>query len=223
MEKYLSILAGCKLFQDVSCENIFGLLDSLNASIKTFPKNSYIYSAGDSIEKIGILLSGSLLIQHDDFWGNRSIVRKIDVGDMFGESYASNQIPPIINDVITTSDSKVVFLDINKILKVCLSSWQFHSIIIENLFEVISEKNRSLVEKLSYLSKRTTREKVISYLSDQAKFYNSNEFFIPFNRQELADFLSVDRSALSSELGKLRDCGKLKFQRNKFVLLNVME
>ncbi|MBR5192203.1 MAG: winged helix-turn-helix domain-containing protein, partial [Clostridia bacterium] len=105
------------------------------------------------------------------------------------------------------------------IITVCSSACRFHSMVVQNLFFSISQKNKTLVQKIGHISKRTTREKLISYLSEEAKRQNSASFTIPFNRQQLADFLSVDRSAMSNELCKMRDEGLLEFEKNQFKLL----
>ena len=123
------------------------------------------------------------------------------------------------SDVLALEDSTVIFFDVKRILTSCSNACRFHSIVVQNLFFAISEKNRKLVQKIGHMSKRTTREKLISYLSEQAKKQNSANFTIPFNRQQLADFLSVDRSAMSNELCKMRDEGLLEFEKNKFRLL----
>ena len=112
-----------------------------------------------------------------------------------------------------------IYFDVNKILGTCSSACRFHALVVHNLFFAMSDKNRKLVQKLGHMSKRSTREKLISYLSEEAKQQNSGTFTIPFNRQQLADFLSVDRSAMSNELCKMRDEGLLLFEKNKFTLL----
>lgn len=138
---------------------------------------------------------------------------------MFGEAYAAPESGPLMNDVLAVEDSAVIFLDIGKLLTVCPNGCKFHAMAVKNLFFAISEKNRKLVRKLGYMSRRTTREKLIAYLSEEAKRQNSGAFSIPFNRQQLADFLSVDRSAMSNELCKLRDEGLIEFEKNRFRLL----
>ena len=138
---------------------------------------------------------------------------------MFGEAYVSPGSGPILNDVIAVDNSTVIFFDVRKMLNVCSSACRFHSIVLQNLFFAISDKNRKLVQKLGHISKRTTREKLISYLSEEAKKQNSSSITIPFNRQQLADFLSVDRSAMSNELCRMRNEGLLTFEKNQFTLL----
>ena len=138
---------------------------------------------------------------------------------MFGEAYVAPDSGAILNDVVAVRDSAVIFFDVARILMVCSSTCKFHSTVVQNLFFAISEKNRKLVQKLAHMEKRSIRKKLISYLSEEAKRQNSGSFTIPFNRQQLADFLSVDRSAMSNELCKMRDEGLLIFEKNKFTLL----
>ena len=168
---------------------------------------------------ITVLVEGNLHIRKDDYWGNRSILGQIAVGEMFGEAYVAPESGALMNDVIAVEDSAVLFLDMKRIITTCSSACRFHAIVIQNLFFAISEKNRKLVQKLGHMSQRTTRDKLISYLSEEAKRQNSASFVIPFNRQQLADFLSVDRSAMSNELCKMRKDGLLEFNKNKFRLL----
>ena len=143
----------------------------------------------------------------------------IGAGEMFGEAYVAPESGVLLNDVLAVEDYTVIFFDVKRIITVCSSACRFHSMVVQNLFFAISEKNRKLVQKLGYMSRRTTREKLIAYLSEEAKRQNSSEFSIPFNRQQLADFLSVDRSAMSNELCKMRDEGLLEFEKSAFKLL----
>ena len=218
MKKYISVLKNSKLFHGTEESDIYSILNCFQAKVLHYKKGEYIIRHGDVINNIMILLDGCLCIQRDDYRGNRSIVNIVNIGEMFGEAYTAHDSKPILNDVTAIKDSSVIFLNINKVLNICSSSCQFHSYIIQNLYFAVSEKNQLLVQKLGYMSKRTTREKLISYLSDQAKIQGSNSFTIPMNRQQLADFLSVDRSAMSNELCKMRDEGLIVFNKNKFTL-----
>ena len=138
---------------------------------------------------------------------------------MFGEAYVAPESGSLLNDVVAVDDSAAIFFDVKRILTTCSSACRFHTMVVQNMFFAISEKNRKLVQKLGHMSKRSTREKLISYLSEEAKRHSSSSFTIPFNRQQLADFLSVDRSAMSSQLCKMRDEGLLKFEKYQFKLL----
>ncbi|MBE6894028.1 MAG: Crp/Fnr family transcriptional regulator [Ruminococcaceae bacterium] len=219
MEKYIPIMKNCDIFAGVQESEISAMLGCMQASIVQYKKGEYIFRQGESIHSIALLLSGRLHIQKDDYWGNRSIINDIHQGEMFGEAYAMQSDDVFLNDAVAVENSTVVFFDINRMLATCSASCHFHNTVIQNLFVAISAKNRKLVQKLGHISRRSTREKLISYLSEEAKRHGSGSFSIPFNRQQLADFLSVDRSAMSSELCKMRDEGLLNFNKNNFTLL----
>lgn len=219
MKQFIPILKQTKLFSGVGDDEIYSMLSCLGASLRVYKKGDFVLRQGELLNSILVLAEGNLHIQSDDYWGNRSILGEISAGEMFGEAYAAPESGALMNDVVAVTDSTVVYFDVNRILTTCSSACRFHAIVVQNLFFAISEKNRKLVQKLGVLSKRTTREKLISYLSEQAKKQNSASFSIPFNRQQLADFLSVDRSAMSNELCKMRDEGMIRFEKNSFILL----
>lgn len=219
MEKYIPVLKRTKLFSGVGEDEISAMLKCLQAKQYNYKKGDYVFRQGEYLNTITVLVAGKLHIQRDDYWGNRSIISLIDIGEMFGESYAAPDSGALPNDVVAIEDSTVILFDVRRILTVCSSACKFHSLVVQNLFFAISEKNRKYVQKLGHMEKRTTREKLISYLSEEAKRQNSGTFTIPFNRQQLADFLSVDRSAMSNELSKMRDDGLLTYEKNRFTLL----
>ena len=219
MEKYVPILKRTQLFSGVGEEEIGAMLNCLQARLCTYKKGEYVLRQGEHLDKILVLVGGKLHIQRDDYWGNRSIINMVSIGEMFGEAYVAPESGTLMNDVLAVEDSAVIFFDVKRIITVCSAACRFHSMVVQNLFFAISEKNRKLVQKLTFMTKRTTREKLIAYLSEEAKRQNSSEFSIPFNRQQLADFLSVDRSAMSNELCKMRDEGLIEFEKSYFKLL----
>ena len=219
MKKYIPILKRTKLFAGVTDEEIGVMLSCLDARLHTYKKGEYVLRQGEHLNCITVLVDGELHIQRDDYWGNRAIINRIAVGEVFGEAYIAPESGALLNDVVAVEDSAVIFFDVRRIITVCSSACRFHSMVMQNLFFAISEKNRTLVQKLGHISKRTTREKLISYLSEEAKRQNQSSFTIPFNRQQLADFLSVDRSAMSNELCKMRNEGLIEFEKNQFRLL----
>ena len=218
MKNFIDVLKRTKLFSGVSEEEILLMSSCLDAKLKEYKKGEYVFRQGQHISQITVLLKGNLHIQKDDYWGNRTIVNNISVGEIFGEAYIAPESGALLNDVVAVEDSSVAFFDVKKIITACPSACRFHSMVAQNLFFAISEKNKRLVQKISHISKRSTREKLTSYLSEEAKRQNSASFVIPFNRQQLADFLSVDRSAMSNELCKMRDEGLLSFEKNRFLL-----
>jgi len=219
MKEFIPVLRRSKLFSGVGEEDLTAMLGCLQATKRNVSKDEYVYRQGENLGDITILAKGRLHICRDDFWGNRSIIGIVGPGDIFGEAYASPDSGPLLNDVIAVEDSTVIRFDVRRLLNVCPSACRFHAMTVENLFYMVSEKNRSLVRKLGHMSRRTTREKLMSYLSDEAGRQRSNSFTIPFNRQQLADFLSVDRSAMSAELGRMKEEGLLTFEKNRFTLL----
>jgi len=218
MDKFIPVLKRTKLFAGVGDEDIVSMLSCLGARLCTYKKGEYVLRQGERLNDILVLAEGSLHIQKDDYWGNRSILGHIAVGEIFGEAYTAPESGTLLNDVIAVESSAVFFFDVKRVITTCSSACRFHAMVVQNLFFAISEKNRSLVRKLDYLSRRSTREKLIAYLSEEAKRQNSAYITIPFNRQQLADYLSVDRSAMSNELCKMRDDGLLEFEKNRFKL-----
>ncbi len=219
MKKYIPILKKTQLFRGIGDDEICSMLDCLSAEVKSYKKGEYVLRQGEHISAVSVLVEGQLHIQQDDYWGNSNIINNIDTGEMFGESYITPKSEAMLNNVIAAKDSAVMFFDAKKIITACPSACRFHSAVIQNLFFSISDKNRKLVQKLRHMSKRTTRGKLLSYLSEESSRQNSSAFTIPFNRQQLADFLSVDRSAMSNELCKMRDEGLIEFSKNRFRLI----
>lgn len=218
MKEYIPILKKMKLFEGVDDNGIAAMLECLNARLCNYKKGEFVFRQGDIITCFAVPVEGRLLIQSDDYWGNRSIISAVEVGELFGEAYAAGN-EPFPNSTMAVEESKVILFDANGIMGGCAESCKFHSLVVQNLFFIISEKNRRLMQKLGYMSKRTMREKLISYLSEEAKRSRSGTFSIPFDRQQLADFLSVERSAMSRELCRMRDEGMLLFRKNTFTLL----
>jgi len=218
MKKFIPVLKRTKLFSGVGDDDIGIMLSCLGARLLTYKKGEYVLRQGEHLSDILVLAEGRLHIQRDDYWGNRSILGHIGEGEIFGEAYAAPESGALLNDVIAVEDSSAFFFDVKRVISTCSSACRFHTMVVQNLFFAVSEKNRGLVQKLDYMSRRTTREKLLSYLSEEAKKQNSASITIPFNRQQLADYLSVDRSAMSNELCKMRDEGLLEFERNRFRL-----
>lgn len=218
--KDIEILAKSALFSEINPDDISAMLSCLAARSCEYDKERYIYSLGDIVKSVGIVLTGGVYVVNEDFWGNRSIVSKLGPSDMFGESFSfaeEDGLLPI--SVITSEKSRVLFIDYRKIITTCSSGCVFHTALIRNMVHILAEKNILLMQKIEHMAKRSTREKVLSFLSEQASKAGAAKFEIHFNRQELADFLAVDRSALSSELGRMRDEGILHFNKNHFELL----
>lgn len=205
------------LMQGLNEQEISLILNCLQAKIKKYEKGETIFQEGEKIEEIGIIFSGTVTVQRNDYWGNRSIVALLGEMDVFGETFAClNQASDV--QVIAEEASEILFLQVNRVLTTCPSSCQFHNRLIRNLLEICARKNYQMNVKVDILSQKTTREKLLTFLSRQAIRLGKQQFEIPFNRQQLADYLSVDRSAMTVELGKLKREGIIDFQKNVFTL-----
>lgn len=214
---FIKIRASC-LFPGINDEELTGMLRCLNAKIVNFSKGEYILRPGDTVESIGLIVSGSIFIIQEDFWGNRNILSSIEQGQCFGETFACAPGAILNVSVVTQSQATVLFLNVKRILTICPSACAHHSRIIRNLLSDLANKNLRFNEKVTHLGQRTTRAKLLSYLSAEAQRHNRAEFDIPFSRQQLADYLSVERSGLSLELCKMRDEGLLEFNKSHFIL-----
>jgi CRP-like cAMP-binding protein len=207
------------LFKGITGPELEKLFGCISARQKKIEKNGYVFMAGMEPDWAGLLLSGALHMVRDDFWGNRSIVSRIEPGEIFGETFVLGEIKRMPLSVVAVEKSEVFLFDTGRIVNVCSSVCPFHTRVIKNMIRILALKNSTLVTKIEHLTRRTTREKLLSYLSVEARLAKSGSFEIPFTRQELADYLSIDRSAMSAELGRMRDQGLIRFKKNHFELL----
>lgn len=222
-EKYIVTLQNNPLFHDIPIMDIPLLLNRLHASIKSYTKNSYIKNSGEPADFIGIVLTGEIHIIQDDYYGNRSIIASVIENEIFGEAFSCANIKQLPVDIIAANDCTILFLNSNILLSSCDGNCSFHHKLINNLLHIIAVKNMMLNQKLTYSSHKTTKEKLLAYLNDMAKQNASDEFTIPFNRQQLADYLGIERSAMSTEITKLAKAGILETQRNHFKLIKTLE
>lgn len=209
----------CELFTDILEDDIKKMLICLNAKAKKYDKNSVVILAEDAITSIGIVLSGSVQIIKEDYFGNKNILTELSALEIFAETFVCAGVKKSPVTVISITECEILFVDYSKIITTCSSVCGFHARLIANMLKLIANKNLLLSTKIALISRRTTREKLLSYLAAQADKEQSKCFSIPFSRADLADFLCADRSALSRELCRLRDDGILQFKGNSFELL----
>lgn len=214
----LQFLSKTVLFRDTTPEEIQSMLTCLQAQTKHFPRGRVIYRVGDIVHCVGLVLSGSVSIENDDVWGNKSILDQAGPGQVFAETYACVSDEPLMISVVAAEPTEILFLDMRRVLHTCSNACGFHSKLIRNLLSIASQKNLRLSRRIFHTSSKSIRGRLLSYLSFQAKQHGSCEFEIPFNRQQLADYLSVDRSAMSNELSKMQRDGLLQVHRNHFIL-----
>ncbi len=220
MANQMAVLKNMLLFSGINTENgeTEKLLNCLNPVNRSYAKNEIVFLAGTPITQIGIVLSGGVRIIREDFAGNTNIITELGVGDIFGESIVCSGLAESDISVRAASATDILFLDYKKIITSCQSACPFHSKLIFNMLKILAEKNVFLNEKVEVLSKRSTRDKLMTYFYLQAKQANDVQFSIPFNREELADYLCVDRSAMSRELCRMRDEGMIEFYKNAFII-----
>lgn len=219
MKEYHAILSDSPLFEGIGVDDLGAMLDCIGGRIQTVKRSAFIVREGDPAQSVGIVLQGAVRMEREDFYGNRSIVAYIGPAELFGETYACASVASMPVSVVADEDSTVLLMDCRRITTSCSNACAFHTRIIYNLLRLVAEKNLIFDQKIQIISQRTTREKLMTYLLNQAKLQRSNSFTIPYDRQELADYLEVDRSGLSAEIGKLRKEGILKSNRNQFILL----
>ena len=170
-----------------------------------FNKHMTVFHVGDLVHEIGIVLEGSVLIENNDLWGNKSILSRVEKGQVFAESYAFHKVPLMV-DAIADEDSLILFLDVQRLMEEQNAQATWYCKMLKNLLLISTKKNRNLSNRIFCTTSKTVR----------ATKAGSNTFDIPFNRQQMADYLNLDRSALSKELGKMREEGLLTFHKNHF-------
>lgn len=218
MSKINAVLRNTGLFEGVADTEIDAMLRCLGATRVKYGKGEYVSRRGEDLESIMIVLDGKVQLVKDDYWGNRTVLMEYKHGDTMGTEYACAEGERMDVSLVTAEHSEILFLEVRKVATTCPSSCSFHSRVIMNLLRVLAKGSLDLNGRLDRMSKRSTRDKIRAFLSDNARMAGSNEFFITMNRQEMADHLGVDRSAMSAELGRMKKDGIIDFDRNHFIL-----
>ncbi len=214
-------LSNTPLFHGIREEEIRPMLSCLSAREKSYQKNDIIYRAGDSVQEVGLVQSGSVNIIVNFYWGSSHIFGHVVKGEIFAENYAAIPGKDLICDVMAAEDCEILFLNIGKLLTTCQNGCGFHQRLIHNILRISAMKNLELSNRMMHTAPKSIRSRILSYLSEQTMVHESTHFTIPFNRQQLADYLGVDRSALSNELSKMQKDGLITFKRNEFTLHDV--
>lgn len=207
------------LFQNISESNLDTLLQCIASGLREYEAEELILLAGERTESFGLVLSGSVLIEHINFWGNRMVLNQLEPGEIFAETYVQIPEESLSVDVKAKEQTKVLFLKSNITYTSCQVGCSFHQQLLTNLLFILAKKNLHLNRRMVHSSPKSIRERVLSYLSDQYRMQGCEEFSIPFDRQELADYLNVDRSALSATISKLQKESYIQVKKNHFRLL----
>ena len=217
---YPQALLEAPLFRGISRQDLPGLLEGLDARERRYDRGETVLRRGEGTDRMGLVLSGTLHIVKEDFWGSRTIVGLARSGEVFAESYACLGSEPLEVSVLAAEAAEVLFLRGVQALPGGLPGAAEFT---RNLLAMLAGRNLTLTRKIGHMARRTTRDKLLSYLSAQALQAGGPAFDIPLDRQQLADYLAVDRSAMSAALGRLRDEGVLTFRKNHFHLLREMD
>ena len=209
------------LFAGISSEERKAMLGCIGYHFGTYQKGDIIAFAGENIRHIGILLSGSVDMVKEDFWGNKTMLVRMQKDEVFGETFACGEDKLSVVTFVVSENAKILFLPFDRVMHSCTMACEFHHRLIENMVRIIANKNRDLMQKIEVVSKRTIREKLLSYLSIQAQVQESCYFEIPLGRVELAEYLCVDRSALTRELVKMKEEGLIDYDKNCFRILTI--
>jgi CRP-like cAMP-binding protein len=219
LKKYLEILKKCPLFAEIEEGSLLRMLTCLGARILSFDKNEVVFAEGAKARYIGLVLTGEVQVVQVDYYGNRSILSNLRAGAVFGEAFACAEVGALPVSILASEKSDVMLIECAHILHTCENNCGFHGRLIYNLMRDLAQKTLLFHERIEVTSKRTTREKLLSYLAIEARHAGEREFVIPFDRQELADYLEVDRSGLSAEISKLRAEGVIDCHKNRFAIL----
>lgn len=218
MKKFLPILKKCSLFNGITDEEILQILTCLNPKIINRKKGEYILCAGSSTDCIGLISEGSALIVQDDLWGNRNVMAKIPTAALYGEPFAVMPEIPLNISVVAMENCQIILFPAKKLFNICSDACSYHNLLVQNLITELAQKILMLNDKITHISKRKTRDKLLSYLSAESLRQKSLNFHIPYDRQQLADFLCVERAAMSVELSRLQKEGYLKTKQSYFEL-----
>jgi CRP-like cAMP-binding protein len=213
----VQILQTSPLFSGTTSDEIAQLLSCLEGRTSDFARDRAIIEEGNHTDELGIVLKGRVHITRHDFWGNRSLVTEVAVGGSFAEALACTTQASEVS-VVAAEQSTILFLNIHKVITSCARGCIFHHTLIENMVRLLSQRNLDLLKKIDHLTKRSTRDKLLSYLNSESKRQQSRTFTIPFDRQQLADYLCVERSAMSTELSRMQADGLVEYQRREFTL-----
>ncbi len=216
----VTALSKTALFRGATPQETEAMLSCLGAERQRFAKGQMIYRTGDVVASLGVVLEGSVLIESGDLWGNTTVLDRAGAGQIFAETYACSAGEPLMVDVVAAEPTEVLFLNVSRMLRTCSHACGYHHKLLQNLLSLSAEKNLNLSRKIFHTSAKSIRGRLRSYLSYQALRSGSRSFSIPFDRQQLADYLNVDRSALSNELSKMQREGLVRVEKNRFELLD---
>jgi len=220
LHEYDKLLENVELFKGIKSRELHAMLTCVGASMKKFPHDAVVLNAGDEASHIGIVLSGEIHILKDDAFGHRNIIGGLMPGDIFGEAFVCAGIKESPVSITAVTEAEVLFLDYERAFTTCSNTCSFHVMLIQNMMKLLAQKNLFLNQKIDYLSIKNLRARIAAYLLSESERQKSDMVSIPFNRNDMADFLGANRSALSRELSRMRDDGLIEYWKNSFKIID---
>jgi CRP-like cAMP-binding protein len=221
MSDYYNRIKGTPLFFGIKEDEVKGILECFNARVRNYDSGDVILRQGEHVSNIYVVLEGAVNIEKDSYWGRRIIVSRLSANDNLALAFvASKNVSNV--DAVAVKDSKILVMNYEKCTSMCQNVCTRHRLLISNMFEVLSKENIELIQKIENISQKTIRDKLLTYLSNESTKRKSNTFEISFNRQDLADYLNIDRSAMSFELSKMQNEGIISYSKNKFILKSLV-
>lgn len=218
MKEFLNVLESAKLFEGIDPDDLASMAVCLGAKFIKIKKGDFIITAGGKVEHVGIVLEGRFQIIREDINGGRALLALLDPGEVFAEALCCAGILESPVSVLADADSQAMLIQFGRILHTCPNSCEFHIKLIGNMLGILASKNLKLQNRMELLSKKSIRARLMGYLEAEA-INHGRSFSIPLNREELADFLCIDRSAMSRELGRMKEDGLIDYWKNNFKLL----
>lgn len=209
-------LQGLALFQDIEADKLTAMLSCLGALAKKFRKSEFIFLEGDKLQHIGVLVEGTIFIVKEDIRGHKAILDTVKSGGLFGESFVCGEVENSSVSFQAASDCRVLFLSFQRVLRFCDNSCVFHQKLVENMVKILAQRNVLMLNKMEIISQKTIRERLFTWFTQQSQVNSSRSFVSPMGRMELAEYLCVDRSALTRELAKMKKDGLIDFDKTTY-------
>lgn len=219
--EYFKELTETKIFKSANEFECQAMVFCFKARFKYFEKGDKIIEQDSALEEVILLLKGQAVVENIDEMGNKSVLLKMKKGDVYGLEAAYSGINFNKDSIIATEKSLVMFMNKYRLITPCENRCKRHEIVTKHLTQILAERNQTLLDKITFMSKKTIREKLLSYFSSLSQKSNSNYFYLPYSKTDLASFLGVDRSAMSTELTRMKNEGLIDFDGRQFQIKKI--
>lgn len=209
------------LFRGLTETEAEAAITALRMRRKPFTKGEVLLEAGRKAPPLGVVLAGRVNMEHLDVWGSKTLLGQAGPGDLFAETYACLPEEPLLVSAVAVESGEALFLETDQLLQRGCEPWRWK--MTQNLLRIAAHKNLGLAQRSLYTAPKTIRGRITAYFSVLARRSGSTRFTLPFDRQQLADHLGVDRSALSNALSQMQKEGLLSIDKRVVELKQVEE